>query len=58
MVKDEDKEDKIIKGKIPDDHEVEYCLEDIAIDEEKLPQIKKEIEKCLIEGQNIEWEEK
>jgi len=54
----EEKEEKIITGKFPDDHKVEYCLEEIAIDEEKLPKIKKEIEECLTKDTDVKWVEK
>ena len=49
-------EETLIKGRLPDNHKVEYCLEEIAIDEEKLPQIKKEIEDCLTKDMEARWE--
>ena len=49
-IMDDDKDEKVIVRELEDAHEIEQCLENIVSDEEKLKDVKKEIEDCMLDG--------
>lgn len=44
----EEKEEKVLVRKFEDTHDIELCLEDIVKSDEKLKNVKKEIEECML----------